>query len=68
MKDYDLDLDVPKVLEFLLKEKYLSEFDNIGGLMRHPSLGNFYDWLYQKGFIGTVKYFEICEELKKGED
>lgn len=64
----DLNLNIPQVLEFLLKEKYRSEFRNWHGIMQHPSHGNFYDWLYQNDLISTSNYFEICEELKNEKD
>lgn len=46
-----LELHEQKALEFLLLERYFSEFKSIENQNQHPDGLNFYEWLYKKGII-----------------
>ena len=54
-----------KAIEFLIREKYMSEWKDIGGLNQHPEGLNFYDWMYQRELISKADYDRINEFLRK---
>ena len=60
-----IELSILKAIEFLLGEKYRSEFQVIDGLSQHPEGFNFYDWLRNKGLISSDEYVRINMELRK---
>jgi hypothetical protein len=56
-----LKLDIIETLEFLLKDKYFSEFEIIDGLSQHSKGINFYEWLYEKSLISRNNYERISD-------
>lgn len=61
-------LNMAKAIEFLLTEKYLSEFEVIDRLNQHPKGYNFYDWLASKGIITEYERDVINEQIAKEEE
>lgn len=60
-----INIDNQKAIQYLLGEKYASEFEVIDGLNQHPQGWNFYDWLLAHGFITQEERARIDEELGK---
>lgn len=47
----DVGLNTHEAIEFLLKDKYQSEFEVIDRLFQHPEGLDFLSWLFRKGLI-----------------
>ncbi len=61
----NLDINQEAAIELLLKERYLSEFQNINGTSEHPLGLNFYEWLGKKKLISPYKLSLILVELNE---
>ena len=46
-----MEIDIKKAIQFLLSEKYYSEFESIDGTNRHPDGLTFGAWLISKGLL-----------------
>lgn len=63
----NLEINQEAAIELLLKERFLSEFQNIDGIFEHPKALNFYEWLFKKGLITRYNLDSILTELKEKE-
>lgn len=63
-----LELHQQAALEFVLKEKYFSEFIIIGSFNRHPDGLNFYQWLYKKKLISKEHLDNWMKEIEEERD
>lgn len=63
-------IDRFKALEFLLKEKYFSEFEVIDRRGQHPEGINFYEWLFRKKLITKEENqrIQIAIQQEESED
>lgn len=59
----NLEIDVPKAIEFILLKEYFKEFEVIDRLNQHPKGLNFYEWLFKNKLISKDKLDKVLSEI-----
>ena len=55
-------MNLPKAVEYLLRNIYYGDFTFIGGILQHPEGLDFYEWLHIRELISTEELNRIKSE------